>query len=760
MNECKFNGNCNLHSISRKVGHLAIILQIILPLFAHAKEPLVEILDNPGNSTRITENIRSSPVANNKPIASIQLPDGRLSHFFQNELQIVTRQSQSELERRVRQWNGTVIQILREGDPDGTTYLVRIDTNLPDNSERRIDSPIRERGALSELLLRASSPEARRVLIVADALNAVNGIKAEPHWIKRGSLSDELSAEKANKLNDLLNRNCGQQLLADAQSIQNINKGGIREILQESALLENRSSSENCRTLDPEVTLVPNQQLVLPEGTSDKSYRVIIKPPVNLEQITHARLVDENGNERVLYGGSLTLGGPVNGKLGLRTSTAGNKLPRCALTEQFIIRLTHRRGDNREIDADFQVKLPIQLSPIRFGTLPNYGSYQFHLNPGEASNIPQMCAGGDPANRNWTWVNDPDPLPAGLGMQVNNDGSNRITGTPQTNSYRGQGLIQLSQGVSQVTTRVSLEVGVRYFEQFGDTPLCGSQIDLEPGGFYECEMPQPRNYPSYTWTINSGRLPPGLQIMQRDQTKWYITGTIDANTPVRTFPVNFQISSSQQALDRRQVNFVVGIPIKVWTQNAQLRPNITDNTDADNEERASLILNRINNGEFDVVALQEVFDNTQRDQLEIGHSRLTAQNPGYRLLWGPATEESGLCEESGLALLVKNKPGPLRDDSQPFVHRYSPRFEEPTHSGSEFPISCGMKLPIPIPNRTSQQQFCEWDDCLAYKGFTITKAFFGENTNEYLWIVHTHLQASEADGQREQQRGVVSENGK
>ncbi|MEY3123156.1 MAG: hypothetical protein RI993_1981 [Pseudomonadota bacterium] len=231
MNECKFNGNCNLHSISRKVGHLAIILQIILPLFAHAKEPLVEILDNPGNSTRITENIRSSPVANNKPIASIQLPDGRLSHFFQNELQIVTRQSQSELERRVRQWNGTVIQILREGDPDGTTYLVRIDTNLPDNSERRIDSPIRERGALSELLLRASSPEARRVLIVADALNAVNGIKAEPHWIKRGSLSDELSAEKANKLNDLLNRNCGQQLLADAQSIQNINKGGIREIL-------------------------------------------------------------------------------------------------------------------------------------------------------------------------------------------------------------------------------------------------------------------------------------------------------------------------------------------------------------------------------------------------------------------------------------------------------------------------------------------------------------------------------------------------
>jgi endonuclease/exonuclease/phosphatase family metal-dependent hydrolase len=500
---------------------------------------------------------------------------------------------------------------------------------------------------------------------------------------------------------------------------------------------------------------VPNQQLVLPEGTSDKSYRVIIKPPVNLEQITHARLVDENGNERVLYGGSLTLGGPVNGKLGLRTSTAGNKLPRCALTEQFIIRLTHRRGGNREIDADFQVKLPIQLSPIRFGTLPNYGSYQFHLNPGEASNIPQMCAGGDPANRNWTWVNDPDPLPAGLGMQVNNDGSNRITGTPQTNSYRGQGLIQLSQGVSQVTTRVSLEVGVRYFEQFGDTPLCGSQIDLEPGGFYECEMPQPRNYPSYTWTINSGQLPPGLQIMQRDQTKWYITGTIDANTPVRTFPVNFQISSSQQALDRRQVNFVVGIPIKVWTQNAQLRPNITDNTDADNEERASLILNRINNGEFDVVALQEVFDNTQRDQLEIGHSRLTAQNPGYRLLWGPATEESGLCEESGLALLVKNKPGPLRDDSQPFVHRYSPRFEEPTHSGSEFPISCGMKLPIPIPNRTSQQQFCEWDDCLAYKGFTITKAFFGENTNEYLWIVHTHLQASEADGQREQQRELI-----
>jgi endonuclease/exonuclease/phosphatase family metal-dependent hydrolase len=165
----------------------------------------------------------------------------------------------------------------------------------------------------------------------------------------------------------------------------------------------------------------------------------------------------------------------------------------------------------------------------------------------------------------------------------------------------------------------------------------------------------------------------------------------------------------------------VGIPLRVWTQNTILRPNIpfVPNTGADNAERTQMILDRINAQTFDLIALQEVFDDDQRHQLATGIS-----HEHYNLVWGPTQESHTLgittTEESGLGLVVKARSPSPWDVRQLYL--------EQGHSSQVFATDC------------------EGDDCYAHKGFSVTRVYIGPL--DYLYVVNTHLQAAyDADDQ-------------
>ena len=101
-----------------------------------------------------------------------------------------------------------------------------------------------------------------------------------------------------------------------------------------------------------------------------------------------------------------------------------------------------------------------------------------------------------------------------------------------------------------------------------------------------------------------------------------------------TYPAEFELSVAGVGLIySRQITFNVSIPVRVWIQNTILLPNnpFTPTTGDDNEERANLLLDRINRGIFDIVSLQEVFDDDQRSQIINGYS-----DELYELETGPS----------------------------------------------------------------------------------------------------------------------------
>ncbi len=144
--------------------------------------------------------------------------------------------------------------------------------------------------------------------------------------------------------------------------------------------------------------------------------------------------------------------------------------------------------------------------------------------------------------------------------------------------------------------------------------------------------------------------------------------------------------------------------IRVWTQNTILRPNILpQNTAADNAERMKLIVEKIRADDFDVVALQEVFDGDQQAQLSNA-----SDLRDYVVIPGPS--QAIRLEDSGLSFVVRRSL--VGDQGAAAAH-----------------------------NETFAD--CAGVDCLAGKGFTVTTLSLGEGRR--LHIVNTHLQASYGD---------------
>ena len=228
------------------------------------------------------------------------------------------------------------------------------------------------------------------------------------------------------------------------------------------------------------------------------------------------------------------------------------------------------------------------------------------------------------------------------------------------------------------------------------------------------------------------------------------------SAPLGPLSVELEISSSFGPSTHLTVNLNVSVPFSVWTQNSQLRPNnlvdlstaeaaalvllrpdwataigvaegiydaTVPNSAADNEQRTNLILGH--HGNFDIVALQEVFDPDNLAQLSAG--------TGYQRTLGPPATPVSLNPfnpqlpegSSGLALLV-------RGDLAVSGHQ-APVFT--ACNGDLWNVAAAL---LTFGDLNS--------DCLAQKGFTIDKVQFGPDAASYIYVVNTHLDAGSAAG--------------
>jgi endonuclease/exonuclease/phosphatase family metal-dependent hydrolase len=260
---------------------------------------------------------------------------------------------------------------------------------------------------------------------------------------------------------------------------------------------------------------------------------------------------------------------------------------------------------------------------------------------------------------------------------------------------------------------------------------CGPVHTLIRGGAFECELPSPDGFAQPSWRVISGMLPPGLSLEQ-DGARWSIEGTVSQEAPTEVYSVEVAPMADGKRVDHNQtVAFNIGIPFRTWAQNMILLPNnpFTNNIGGDNEERARLLLNRIN--QYDIIALQEVIDDDQRSQLEEG-----AEQCGYVPVFGPTKESYTLgittTDDSGLLLLVR----------------------EALSSSGSF-VDTRQTL-----SQNNQSELfsteCQDDDCFAHKGFSVSKVFLDpEQRGAFVFVVNTHAQASyDSDDQYKETRAA------
>ena len=245
---------------------------------------------------------------------------------------------------------------------------------------------------------------------------------------------------------------------------------------------------------------------------------------------------------------------------------------------------------------------------------------------------------------------------------------------------------------------------------------CSSRMELERGKFYSCELPilvdefGVEIATLSPWEFEPGMslsstLPPGLALVERGG-KWYIEGTVTEDAPLESRTVNLGRLYPESRVLYHLVTFNTSIPFRVWTQNTLLRPNnpFVENTGSDNRQRANLILDRISG--YDIVALQEAFDNEQREQLETG-----AASRGFNHFYGP---RGGIGEEdSGLMILIRQD-----------------WWQIATHGSEKFDDHCG------------ESGADSWAD----KGLSMTMLTLAGNpiySDQKIFFVNTHTQAGE-----------------
>jgi len=653
------------------------------------------------------------PLADGKArwLASILEGSGEQLDFVEDEI-LVTTDRDEVLADLLDRWQG---KVLFSYAPDAagarTRHLVRINPDLGRLEDlERFMQGIR----FTAQDYRLSSQRGLGLLAAVAAEKLTREVDVEAHWV---SYDTPLRSEVLDRflwLREGLENNCGYLLLQEIRLLHELALDGPNSALAEQEL-QNRIGEVPCAPPQPTFDLIAGASgLVLPEVEAGASFTYILRPPatvppgftVGIVGSASGNHVDQAPVGGTLYGGTVHLVS-VGGQLALHTQ-ATFVLPQCSRSETFTIRLSHAGGS-----TDFQVTLPVRLAIA--------GNFDFTLRPGQGVNVP-LCAAGDRGAMTWSWAGiggDPFPAPS-LTIASNPNGTATITGAAQPTSYNTWGSLQVEQGGKRARAGISFQVSVQFDAVLG--PLCAATEVLTPDVAFECEMPKPTGYGTHTWTVTSGTLPSGLSLVQQGA-RWYVRGTVPSS--VQLHNVTFELTSPSHGgvLNARQVSFDVQIPFRVWTQNALLRPNtFTVNTDDDNEERVQMILDRVNAQTFDIIALQEVMDDTQREQLCLGIS----PHDSYLKVWGPNQDSYGatVVEDSGLTLLFRS------------------RF---TSNPQTDPVLCN---PLLLGGNWfgdhHSEEFtsdCEGWDCFANKGFTVSRVDIGPSA--YLYVVNTHLQAGE-----------------
>jgi endonuclease/exonuclease/phosphatase family metal-dependent hydrolase len=657
-------------------------------------------------------------------MAAIADASGRQQEFVEDEL-MVTTASVEALNRFLLRWQGKVLATYaakEKGKP--TRYLVRINPDLA-----RADDLERYAQAIKfrpQAHYRLSSTRGLRLLAAAareksadKSEKASDHMDVEAHWVPYADSITAKSLDQFAWLEEALEANCGYLLRQEMQLLQQLVNGGPNAAEAEQRLLQ-QIPNEDCVPPSPTFDLIDG--LVLPEVDAGSEILFILQPPANIPQGFTADIVNSQGGHvsqapygGTLYGGSVSLN--TDGRQLALATQPTFVLPDCARTETFTIRLTHANGA-----TDFQVTLPVRLE------IPGLGVRTYTLAPGQNVNI-ALCAAGDRGARQWSWIpgtGDPFP-PPGLSLVTYPNGNAAITGTANTASYQTQGALQVQHGSDITSAGVQLVITVGFSPVLSGS-ACG-QHRVTPDVFFRCEMPRPIGYNSSTWAIAGGSLPAGLSLVPQGS-RWYLEGTIpfwsqacplcDPFSTLGMYAADFSLTvpGFNGVAATRRITFDVGIPFRVLTQNTQLRPSANpwvSNTGDDNHERTEMLLDVINARTFDIIALQEVFDEEQRDQLSAGYA-----HDYYNHVWGP--DENDLEEESGVALIVKGNGGGSWGARQ---------------------------LDLESVHYTEVFSACDGDDCWANKGFSATAVRFG--TASYIWVVNTHLQAGQHSATRQSQ---------
>ena len=495
----------------------------------------------------------------------------------------------------------------------------------------------------------------------------------------------------------------------------------------------------------------PRDNLPLISDTSDIGFAATMIgefPEGNLE------LVNDSANDQLGIISPLLVGADYDIAPWARSKTFTIQMSQCMNDQNQPISCFSQESAN-EIISDFDITIPVKL-----GIHPKvFGSLHRVLDPGDTVNILVYASGDEvDVSGQMKWSLDPpaNTFPAGLSMQVTDNGNLRITGTVEEGTHSLEGILRLEQGENFVEKKTNFKVPVHFLQK--DYQSITSQVhDLKAGDFLRVELPQAwgGDGTNYKWEIESNVslfTDLGLQLIEEENKKWVIEGTIPQNIPLGKDTIVLRVSSptiDPSGLRAATIPFNVNVyaPFTVWTQNTIERPEdiISDgifvaltaasinpfttaigsplliaattaegfydysvqNTDEDNQERMYFIQNMIHN--YDIIALQEMFD----ENFGFDYYLINGIFPNpYQIILGPSSSSWSLDlppeglphSNSGLQLLIKN------------------HFRILDFNDVEFPNCNG-----------------DFDDCLANKGFVIAKIQIGPDLDDYLFVLNTHL---------------------
>ncbi len=429
-------------------------------------------------------------------------------------------------------------------------------------------------------------------------------------------------------------------------------------------------------------------------------------------------------------------------------------LPAYAQTESFTVRVTTTTGV-----TNFPVTFPVNRG-LRVSCSP---SNVIYVGIGKTVNLP-VYGNGPRGARVWSAsaASGSSGFPAGLALAQGTGplaGHAVVTGTVQPNAVNG--VVNFAFTQSAITTNRQYTFQVRLRTDSTQVAQLSAIQTIERGQVVSLQLPAASGGTgTYRWTIgaNNVALPAGLSLTQNGN-GWFVSGTVASNSALDLRPVRLALSSGTQTV-LLTLTFDARRPLNVYTQNMRLFPeHLVDpevdclsayaygvipyfacvgvlrgvantlyseavhNTDADNRERADILLAHLNAQNYDVVTLQEVWDGPL-STAELEHI-INNTSASYGAVQGPDNYFSVIPPDfknnSGLLTLVKrsassaNQPSP-EDHAETFTNRGG--------------------LP----------------DSMANKGFVATKVFVTDNPNEFVWVVNTHLHAFDSQARESQLR--------